>query len=785
MRYGIYLIGVLFLFSNIYSQERKFTIYGKDFIPWAIMEKDGKHYCPGCGEEHEVKDYTKLPSKLSLSEWHANNLDSSYFENHIANVYDKDLFTSLDFSKLPGYNKKEIKEGDYKRAAEMLDKIKKNEKDNQRLIAYTQYDEMPFITIDEYNNLLKSNPAKRDTMLKMAEDISDLKFQYGPVFIDLTSEKGFNSDLGGNRKYGFNYFSWLMNLPAAYMLTKDNKYVKAFDEIIKLWYKQRNSITNTLPQFDVIWYELGLAARLPVLVDAYRVFKDNPALSMEARDCLFKTFLATARWLYEAMSRNPYHPYNWPIASAISLTYLSLNFPEYKESKNWLSVGMKAMEEHMKRDAHEDGGYAERAPGYSMLAYKYFYRYVSMIKYFTSDKEYYGKYKAQLEKMMQFFVYVCSPLGTACPFNDSRRGSMSDFIYANGKDRSDFMGPIEPYLNEEQRKQTGKITSPKETSINLESSGFAVMRTEWSKDAMMMIINWGPAANHAHESILDFEMYAYGNPLAVDAGHGQFGYDDRLYKPWYKKAKSHNMLIVNDSSIVRGEANVHDVRWSSQNHIDYFSGTHDGYKKYFGISHKRSIAFVKSQYWVIKDNLLNASGNLKTKFLLHSPLDLEIKANGYESKVEPGYSLLVPEGEKVELKLQMGEADLSGLPGYNNQTRDINYAVIEKKANTKDYIVLIYPFKKKDGEIHFKKIENKEGIIGAEVINNTNTDNLFFFDGKKHSLPYCIETDAEFVYLKMENGKLKTVSISAGTYFKKNEKILLDSQTRQNKEFDF
>ena len=75
----------------------------------------------------------------------------------------------------------------------------------------------------------------------------------------------------------------------------------------------------------------------------------------------------------------------------------------------------------------------------------------------------------------------------------------------------------------------------------------------------MMIINYGPAANHNHLDVLDFEIYANGKAIAVDAGIGPKGYDDELQMNWYRASPSHNMVVVDDSNIVRGETGVRNV----------------------------------------------------------------------------------------------------------------------------------------------------------------------------------------------------------------------------------
>jgi hypothetical protein len=51
-------------------------------------------------------------------------------------------------------------------------------------------------------------------------------------------------------------------------------------------------------------------------------------------------------------------------------------------------------------------------------------------------------------------------------------------------------------------------------------------------------------------------------------------------------------------------ANAKALEWSSQPGYDFFSGTHDGYLRLASpITHRRDIAFVKGDYWIVVDVL--------------------------------------------------------------------------------------------------------------------------------------------------------------------------------------
>ncbi len=764
----------------------------KRFIPWSVLERDGKKLCPLCGEEYQPKDFSKLPAKLSLSEWHANNLDPRSFDNEIATISDEDLFESIAWDALAHRKGPTVGRDDYKAAFSKL--ITRKTQENNRYYGYSQFDEGAYMTVDEYRELMKANTMKYNTVMQYAKDVLDYNIPYGTRHFKFDKAIDFNYNFGESGKYGFHYWGWGYYLTSAYMLTGDERYVKAFDAMFNQWYEHRNSISNTLPQFDVVWYELGIAARVPMFIDAFRLFKNSPHLKEETKDRIIRTLLGSGRWLAEALRRNPYHPYNWPIHTAISEAYLAVTFPEFKESGEWLAAAKKVMEDHLAQDVYGDGGYLERTPGYSYGVFSHFYRYLSLFQYFVNDKPYVGKYRRRLEKMVEFVVLTMSPLGTSCPFNDSYRSSVVDFVYKHGNEmkRADFLGAILPVLPEEKVTDASvKPQRPKATSINLAESRFAVMRSAWSRDAAMMIINYGPAANHHHFDVLDFEIYANGKALAVDAGIGPKGYDDELHRPWYRATQSHNMVMVNDTSIERGEAEGEDVLWASQKHTDYFAASHSGYKTTFSVVSRRHIAFVKPNYWIIHDKITSPKPGHKLDWLFHSPLSLEKFASGYVSRETPGVLVLSADGTEGEAQSMKGEgmASLAGLPDEKEAFRKIDYVSFQKTTSTDEeenkFGTLVFPFSENRPEVEFRQLMTSPEVVGYTVRLGSTEDRLYFSDGQKKNFAEGIESDAQFLYLQYEKGKMKKLSIVGATFCRVDGKTILKETKRKNAEREY
>ena len=137
-------------------------------------------------------------------------------------------------------------------------------------------------------------------------------------------------------------------------------------------------------------------------------------------------------------------------------------------------------------------------------------------------------------RTIDWWITMLAPTGEIPAINDSHRGLFPTKLLRDGAElfgKSDVYSVLRNLFGEKRR---GNEPLPKFPSRHMPASGFSVMRTDWTPDALYLTVNYGPFAGfHSHFDLLDFELYAYGKPLAVDAGIG-LTYDDPLYNPWYR-----------------------------------------------------------------------------------------------------------------------------------------------------------------------------------------------------------------------------------------------------------
>ncbi len=74
------------------------------------------------------------------------------------------------------------------------------------------------------------------------------------------------------------------------------------------------------------------------------------------------------------------------------------------------------------------------------------------------------------------------------------------------------------------------------------SSGYAVKRSSWERDATLFAVKSGYCWNHSHNDSGSFVIYHKGKPFFIDSG--TCGYDSPLYHDYYCQDKAHSVLMI-------------------------------------------------------------------------------------------------------------------------------------------------------------------------------------------------------------------------------------------------
>ena len=618
--------------------------------------------------------------------------DPVYLDQQIKHISDPDLFAAMDLSRAGLEDVKHaVEQGDFAAAYKAWGSYW----DARPGYAYVNTG-IPYYTIEDAFRYFstKSYTAAADRLA--AHNITGwggVNIQHGPV-VD------FNADYGRGGKYGFHYWEWSQPLLWAYLGTRETKYLDAFDELFNQWYEQRDDVVGAYEDKDPIWYELGLGARRNrVFLEFYRLNRGR--LSPTTHERILKNFLGSARWLYE-LQKQGYRSGNWQVMGTYALAELGLNFPEFRDADRWVSLGVYRMEEHLERDFYEDGCHSERCPSsYSNVAYRDPRNLAHLLEKFGGYDERASALRPPLERTLNHWMYLISPLGTQPAVNDGGRARFDRDVFVDGGrvfNRPDLLWVARNLLGAD---IDDPVEPPTFKSIDFRPSGFAVMRMDWARTSPYMVINYGPwAGGHYHYDILSFELFAYGKALAVDAGLG-VSYDDPLHRPWYITSKAHNMLVIDDRNLDRRVAVGEQPVWSSQEGMDYFAAEHQGYRQ-LGVVHRRHFVFLKptgpdlnvNPYFLVFDAFSSDGQSRTASFMLHSPTPLQRGGSAVFSASAPGLLVVTPDTPAV--RQGTGMAHLGGITDLRPARQPIRWASLDLKTTgsgrVDDLAVVLYPF---------------------------------------------------------------------------------------------
>jgi len=453
-----------------------------------------------------------------------------------------------------------------------------------------------------------------------------------------------NPDIVGDSKiiWELNRHQYFTILGLAYWLTGDERYTKTFVAHLTSW------MDENPPKLGINWVSsLEIAFRSISWIWAFYFFKDSPAFESQVFVRLLKFLYLNARHLETYLSTY-FSPNTHLTGEALGLFYLGLFLFEFKEAARWRDAGSNILLQRLPLHVQSDGVYFEQASYYHRYTtdiYSHFFILTQLNSCLKSSK-----IESGLEALLDHLMHITRPDGST-PFigdDDGGRLVMLDQRAANDFraslstgaalfERSDYkfvagepametlwlMGPAGLWTLDELRE-----AEPAARSVAFESSGYYVMRDDWSATANYLLFDCGPhghvGCGHSHADALSFELAVNGRTLLVDPGTYTYTGSKEL-RDWFRSTAAHNSLTLDrrSSSISAGAFSWKTVAqakaraWISRDRFDYVSGVHDGFvRNRCPAVHERSIIFLKRDYWIMRDRV-EARGPVEVELWFH------------------------------------------------------------------------------------------------------------------------------------------------------------------------
>jgi hypothetical protein len=355
-------------------------------------------------------------------------------------------------------------------------------------------------------------------------------------------------------------------------------------------------------------------------------------------------------------------PYNHVIGEAAALFILGAAMPFARDALLWRERGWSILTAEIDRQFHPDGGSVEQATGYHHFTLGFYLQAVlarQRLENIVSPGVW-----SHLERAVEFAANLTRPDGTTPMIGDADEGRPFDLMQPDLWDYRPYLAIGAVVFERRDLKQIAgdfppdaawlvglsgwnhydrlKPGPPEALSKAMPASGYYVMRTGWGSAGHMAIFDCGeiaagvPAdavssAAHGHADALSVELAAYGTPLVIDPG--SYTYNGAAdWHRYFRETAAHNTVVVDGESQAEFAGRLRWARaptvtgekWLTTELLDYVAGSHDGYTRLpQPVIHRRSLLFLKADYWIIRDELTGEGEHTLDRFFHFPPGELE------------------------------------------------------------------------------------------------------------------------------------------------------------------
>ena len=327
------------------------------------------------------------------------------------------------------------------------------------------------------------------------------------------------------------YHGELVFLGNAYRKSGDEKYARRASEIVSSWIEQVECPEKgNIPCYRTLETGQRLWNSWPYFI---HVFTNSSAFSDELWTKIFISIWEQADHLRRSFANR-----NWLITELRGILSTAVLYPFFKDAQLWYDHAVKRFISELSVQVYPDGVATDRSFSYQEHVIDGFCFAIDLLKLYGKDVP--EELRTGVLKMCKMYCLMSRPdfmlpepndCHPTCCIDMAKRGLK---YFPNDSELKYFVS---------ERKEGN---APAGTSQLLPYSGFAALRSDWTKDGMWLFMDGGGANYnsgwHVHESCLSIEMYAYGTPMLTDPGF--FHYDTSKMREYILATRSHNTGLV-------------------------------------------------------------------------------------------------------------------------------------------------------------------------------------------------------------------------------------------------
>jgi hypothetical protein len=497
------------------------------------------------------------------------------------------------------------------------------------------------------------------------------------------------------------------------------------------------------------WRTLDTAARLGWMMSRFA----EVTATAGVEDELWANYLYSIWEHVDYLKNDDFSGGNWLATITSAVTDAAGRFAEFVDRRVWLEYGKTGFERNVMRDVHPDGKEMEDAPGYICMAYGAMLATLRSLE--GEGIETTAEVRQRLDRVQDFLAAVTAP--------DGIMPSIGDW---GGCEPYALPAAAEYFGREDIRYVLSKGregAAPAASSVNFPQGGWTIMRSAYEErpyeDARHLVFKTS-SGSHGHLDVLSITAYGYGRALLIDPGIASYEHAD---VERYVQTAYHNTVCIDGKNQPRWRGKTD--AWFSNAAVDYVSGVCE---EYAGLTHRRSILFVRPDYWVVSDRI-TGTGVHRYEQNWHFAADAAPSidaARRVRTNYASGGNLLIvpPDGREYAceaFEFFIAEERMTGAQG-NVAAKGFRYAAQGEPPVGFD--VVLYPYDGADAPAVSVEVLRDGGageMAVLKVAAGESVDYIFMTApgaGRCEFTDADVTVDAEVLLIRTAMGKVRTVA---------------------------
>jgi hypothetical protein len=501
----------------------------------------------------------------------------------------------------------------------------------------------------------------------------------------------------------------------AYLTTGNPKYAEYMDLFFK------DFIIKSMPYPAVksstsIWRGLEVAARVKVWSKIYYRLIQSPYLSPATQLLILSSLPDHAHY-----NRNFHAGNNWLTMEISALATVATNFPEFKNSGEWLSYAISTIAESMKGQVYDDGVQTELTSHYHNVSLANFELFKEICD--RANRPLPSFFNETIVNMYDYIARAVRPDGFRVLNNDGDRGSDRELLM---KAAAKYNKPEWAYLASNGKSGIKPKAGP---SYFFPWAGQLISRSGYDSNAHWSFFDIGPwGSGHQHNDQLHISVAAYGRDLLVDAG--RFAYTGEVaskFRPYATGSTGHNLVLIDGNGQQPGptlaKSPLDDSHIKIAPSFDYATNTFNVFKNVQGsASHTRALMYVRGAFWVVVDRIRTDKPR-KVETLWHWHPDC-IVSRGEDGVIKTdnakGNLAVMPlSNQKMDIRFIKGQEqpEIQGWysPEYNVYLPNTTANYTTEITESQNFVWLLLPSEGKTPPVKAHIISESENEVKVEV----------------------------------------------------------------------